>query len=985
MSLLMLALVFDASAQSATSANISGTSSVNTITNNTATVVDAGLTLTANGNITNFTVTITGSYTNGDVLSYTGTLPSGVTASAFSTSTRSIAFTGTASASAWQTFLRTVTLKTTSAVCNPESRQVAFIVGGMYYNPLNGHFYEYYSTSSNWTVAKSVAENRSYFGRKGYLATLTSQAENSFASVLIGQNSWIGCSDDKDQVNSAVGYSLFASQSAAEGAFYWVTGPERGTKISGTNAYSGSLNAVSGVYNNWAPSEPNDYPNNSIVGEENFGHMYTSAGNWNDFPNSSSIGAIFEYGGMPTDVTSSTVVFTRDVYINGAPSGSITGGNVSVCSGTNSTTLTLNNMPGTVTRWESSLDNFLTAGTTISNTNKTLTVTNISNTTYYRAIVNNSGCTNLSTSSTPINVTSTVPGNIVAVNNSICAGASAEFTLFGNSGSVVKWQVSTSSTFASAVTDINNQTTSMNYTLGTNGTYYFRAAVQNNGCGSASYTPGYAITVVTGTAPVGGTVSDAEHCGGTSNSGTLTLTGYTGTISKWQYSTDGGIIWTDVANTSATLSYSGISANRIYRAVLVNGSCGTAYSNPGTITVYGTTVTRWDGGTSSAWQLASNWCGGVADNGIDVVIKVSAPNDLMLDQSRIIGNLDFNGASRIINISNYTLTVGSINDANANSFIRTPGTGVLKMNVANNASVVYPVGNSAYNPVTVTNKTGSADYVSVRVFDEVYVSGTTGYTSSAGRVKRTWDIHKFNANGGSGLNFTFNWNSGEDVSLTSPTLYHYENGTWNKQTGTTSSTTRSLTYTGYTGTFSPFAIGNSLTPLPVTFVSFKAKAQVADQSVLLNWETSSETNNAGYNVERSFDGINWVKIGEVQGKGNSLAVSNYAFIDRNPGPVNYYRLKQVDFNSEFKYSDIRKVDFNAPLTDDIKVYPNPSKGTFEISVNEESDYVVMDMNGKVVKEGQTNGTVSMTDLDSGLYMIRIASGENVYNVKMVVE
>lgn len=987
MSLLMLSLVsFGASAQTATTANVSGTTSVNTISNNTATAVDGGLTLTSNGNITGFTITITGSYTSGDELGYTGTLPSGISAAAFNTTTRSLVFTGTTSAANWQALLRTVTIKTTSAVCNPESRKVSFIVGNKYYNIMNGHFYEYYATGLSWTNAKATAEGMSYFGRQGYLATLTSQAENSFASVLIGQNSWIGSSDDKDQLNTALGYTAFAAQSNAEGKFYWVTGPERGLKINNTNAYaSGGINAISGVYNNWASAEPNDYPNQATIGEENFGHMYSNNGTWNDFPNGSSIGSIFEYGGMPNDQLTSQVVFTRDVYINGAPSGTITGGNVSVCTGTNSTTLTLTNMPGTVSKWESSLDNFLTAGTAISNTTKTLTVSNLSTTTYYRAVVNNGTCTNLTTSATPIYVTSTVSGNIIAANNSICAGAQAAFTLFGNSGNVVKWQMSTSSTFSSPVTDINNTTTSLNYTLSSTGTYYFRAGVQNNGCGSVTYTPGYTITVVSGTAPVGGTVSSKEHCGGTSNTGTLTLTGYTGTISKWQYSVDGGIIWTDVANTTASLTYSGVGTNRIYRVLLTNGSCGSAYSAYGTVTVYGTTVSRWDGGNSSAWQLATNWCGGVADNGIDVVINTSAPNDLILDQTRIIGHLDFNGTSRIINIGNYNLTVGEITDANSSSFIRTTGTGVLKMNVANNETITFPVGNSAYNPLTVTNKTGSDDYISVRVFDEVYVKGLTGYTSSEGRVKRTWDISKANANGGGGLNFTFNWNNGEAVSLVSPTLYHYEFGQWNKQTGTTSYTSNSLTYTGYTGTFSPFAIGNALTPLPVSFVSFTAKAQVADHSALLNWETSSEENNSHFDVERSLDGVNWVKIGEVAGKGNSIAINNYMFVDKNAAAVNFYRLKQLDVNGQFKYSEIRKIDFNAPLTDDIKVYPNPSKGSVEISIAEPAEFVVMDMNGKVVMEGQVNGTMYLNDLESGLYMVKIAAGDSVYNVKLVVE
>ncbi|MEN9440509.1 MAG: hypothetical protein RLZ33_585, partial [Bacteroidota bacterium] len=210
--LMMMSLIFISSlnlvAQSAaTSVDVTGTSTTNTITNNTATFVDPNLNVTSNGSINGFVVTITDSYTTGDILSYTGSLPSGVTAAAFNTTTRSLVFSGSTTAANWQTLLRTVRLQTTSATCFPESRKVAFIAGNKYYNPLNGHYYEYYSTNGNWLPRKDYAATQSYFGRVGYLATSTSQAENSFMCKLIGNNSWIGCSDEYTQINAAVGYT----------------------------------------------------------------------------------------------------------------------------------------------------------------------------------------------------------------------------------------------------------------------------------------------------------------------------------------------------------------------------------------------------------------------------------------------------------------------------------------------------------------------------------------------------------------------------------------------------------------------------------------------------------------------------------------------------------------------------------------------------------------------------------------------------------
>lgn len=978
---------FQSYGQSATQISVSGTGSTNSISNNVATVVDPNLVITANGSISGFIVSITSSYTSGDVLAYTGTLPSGVTAAAFNTATKSLVFSGTTTAANWQTLLRTVTIQTTSATCNPESRKVTFSASNKYYNPVNGHYYEYYSTTGSWTAAIAAASSKSYFGRQCYMATLTSAAENSFVVNLIGMNTWIGCSDNYAQINAALGYTAFANQNASDGNYYWVTGPEKGTKISSKNAWaSGGIAPVSGVYNNWTSGEPNDWPGttNSTPGEEDYGHMYTSSGQWNDFANTQTIGTIFEYGGMSSDSVSSDVHFTRNIDITGAPSGTIINGNVSVCSGTNSTTLVLTGLSGSVVRWESSNDNFISNTTSLTGTSTSYTVSNISASTYYRAIVNtSSGCTNLATSSTLITVSTTVAGNIFANNTTICSPNAAVFTLNGNVGSVVRWQMSTSSGFSSGVTNISNTTNFLSYNLSSVGTFYFRAVVQNNGCGTPVNTPGVAITVISGTNPAGGSVTSTEHCGGTSNSGTLTLSGHSGTISKWQYSLDGGVAWTDVANTTSTLSYSGVGENRLYRAVLVNGSCGMAYSAVGSITVYGTTVTKWVGTTSNAWQTASNWCGGVADNGMDIVVYYWSVYDLKLDQDRIVGNINFNGTNKKIDIGNYNLTANSFTNAASGSYVKTTGSGKLKVLIANNETITLPVGNSSYNPLTIKNRTGSSDYISVRVFDEVYNTGYSGWTSYLGRVKRTWDISKTNANGGSGLDFIFNWNSGESVSLTTPSLYHYENG-WSMQTGTTSSTSTSLSYSGYTGTFSPFAISNSIVPLPVNLIDFSAKQMGHENRTEIKWETSDEVDNHYFEVMKSVDGRNWTVLGRVESAGKPGTINTYKWLDEQPAPINYYKLNQVDLNGKSEESHVIRVDIQS-LAETVQVLPNPSKGFVEITANEGAGYSVLDMNGKLIAEGVVAGVIVLSDLESGVYIVRVQEGDAVYNVKLVVE
>ena len=580
LTLLTLFLVPFASAAQATSVTLGGTSSSLSATYNTATTVDPNLTITSNGNITGFRVQISQTYTSGDVLDYTGTLPTGITQS-WNSTTGVLSFNGTTSAANWQTLLRTVRFKSTSTTCYANLRRVTFVAGTVYYNPLTEHYYEYVAGNTTWTNAYTVSSTKSYFGRAGYLATILSEAENNFIWKLMSSDAWFGASDDYGYINTAKGSTVYTSQSAAEGKWHWVTGPEKGQNFSNGNTPSTTL--VSGMYHKWAGGEPNGT-------SEAFGQFYSSNnGQWNDLANSTLGGYICEYGDMPGDLTSSVTIFTRQVTVGNGSSGTISGGDVNVCSGSNSTTLTLNNLTGSVVRWESSFDNFFTAGTTISSTSTSITLTNITKTTYYRAIVNSSspvGCTGLASSSVYLSVKPTKSGSVFATNNSICAGGQVELILSGQQGNVNKWQRSTDNV---NWTDISNTTTSLTETISSSGTYYYRVEVQTPSCGSAVTSSSKTITVTSGTPPVGGSVSSNTHSS-TTNSGTLTLSGHSGTIVKWQRSTNDGITWTNISNTTTSHSYTNVAVKTLFRVQLTSGTCGFAYSSSGTVTIIPETI-----------------------------------------------------------------------------------------------------------------------------------------------------------------------------------------------------------------------------------------------------------------------------------------------------------------------------------------------------------------------------------------------------------
>lgn len=279
-------------------------------------VVDPALTLYSTGNITDAKVTISGNFKSGDVLSYSGALPSGVTVSGtgYNTSIGVLSFSGTTTPSNWQALFRTVKFSSTSN--STGNRDITFSVGNQVANS-NGHFYESVTTGASWATAKANAAAKTYMGLQGYLATITSASENDFIKQKIGTDAWIGLSDSYTEINSATGANTYASQSAAEGKWYWVTGPEKGTQITSANTANGSSvgTPVAGTYNNWNTGEPNNYSNN-----ENFGEIYASGsapGKWNDLNGTGNLMYVVEYGGLSSDpmisLSANTVIVNNSI------------------------------------------------------------------------------------------------------------------------------------------------------------------------------------------------------------------------------------------------------------------------------------------------------------------------------------------------------------------------------------------------------------------------------------------------------------------------------------------------------------------------------------------------------------------------------------------------------------------------------------------------------------------------------------------------
>ncbi len=111
--------------------------------------------------------------------------------------------------------------------------------------------------------------------------------------------------------------------------------------------------------------------------------------------------------------------------------------------------------------------------------------------------------------------------------------------------------------------------------------------------------------------------------------------------------------------------------------------------------------------------------------------------------------------------------------------------------------------------------------------------------------------------------------------------------------------------------------------VPVELTSFTANLYI--NSIELNWQTGTEVNNLGFEIERKYYNTEWTKIGFVEGHINSVTPNSYNFTDGNPvGSNRYqYRLKQIDTDGHYKYSDIVEVEMNPNKFELFQNYPNP--------------------------------------------------------------
>jgi len=172
--------------------------------------------------------------------------------------------------------------------------------------------------------------------------------------------------------------------------------------------------------------------------------------------------------------------------------------------------------------------------------------------------------------------------------------------------------------------------------------------------------------------------------------------------------------------------------------------------------------------------------------------------------------------------------------------------------------------------------------------------------------------------------------------------------------------------------------------LPVTFLSFSGTLK--GDMIQLSWSTLSEINNEKFEIQRTKDGKYFETIGEVKGNGDSSSKLDYTFTDERPyNGINYYRLKQIDFDGAYEYSTliaVEKTDFT------LRVYPTTTNDFIMISMTENKSFQgnIVSKVGQVVKSfngDEKESRIDISDIPTGQYYIRISTENLVYTEKII--
>ena len=358
-------------------------------------------------------------------------------------------------------------------------------------------------------------------------------------------------------------------------------------------------------------------------------------------------------------------------------------------------------------------------------------------------------------------------------------------------------------------------------------------------------------------------------------------------------------------------------------------NCGSTVND---YTVFHAANTQYVSGNAT---LHNVWANKTSNSPIVISGEITIRNTLWWDR----GIFTYTGTGRLTLLSGYT-------DSNtARSNVRCFALPVKKIG---SSAYTFPLcsGNGVnYSPLTISAPGTATDAFTAQYFPSNPSTGgftTTSKESALDHVSTSeyWTLDR--ASGSASVTVTLSWGSwsGGVTSLPDLRVAKWNGSQWINvgNTATSGSISAGTVTSSSVSTFSPFtlasATGGGANPLPIELLSFTGACN--GLSVVLKWNTATETNNDYFVVQRMGEGLYVEDLDVIEGAGNSQSVNNYSFSIKTPiHGVSFYRLKQVDYDGEFTYSDIISVEecedgaFNVfpNLVDDIFTVVYTGSGT----------------------------------------------------------
>ena len=268
-------------------------------------------------------------------------------------------------------------------------------------------------------------------------------------------------------------------------------------------------------------------------------------------------------------------------------------------------------------------------------------------------------------------------------------------------------------------------------------------------------------------------------------------------------------------------------------------------------------------------------------------------------------------------------------------------------------------------------------------------------------IARYYDVSPSQNNSGLSAELTFSYNDAELNGLTESELEFFKStdgGTsWSEEGVDSRDATANTVTLGGIGSLSRWTLGSESEPLPVELAAFEGTE--TDRGVELTWQTTAETNNAGFEIERSGgERAGWTQVGFVGGAGTSAEPQRYSFTDADlpyAADTLEYRLRQVDVGGTGSVSEPIRVGRTANEVELLGIHPNPaqSRATVRFAVPETRAVTLRlyDVMGREVRtlargpqEGRTEMQVGLSGLPSGIYFLRLQAGGTTKTQKMTI-